>query len=150
MDQDTKAEQLLEMLQRAAAQLPEDSMEDAKKLLNGRLLTKSLVNLTAELAGNDIKSSCNLISEAMDRTLWSQPGGIERKQQLWKLFDEWLSVMEKEYGVLVSRPEKPILESEESKLIQLIKELHGPDGLGCTRLQLAENWGSVKKHCVHI
>ena len=46
--------------------------------------------------------------------------------------------MENEYGILVSRPEKPILESEESILIQLIKELQGPDGLGCTRQQLAE------------
>lgn len=138
MDQDAKVERLLDMLRCAAEQLPEESMKDAEKLLSGRLLSKSLVKLAAELTGNDIKSLCDLISEAMDLTLWNQPGGIERKQQLWKLFDAWLSVLENEYGILVSRPEKPILESEESILIQLIKELQGPDGLGCTRQQLAE------------
>ena len=94
MDQDAKVERLLDMLRCAAEQLPEESMKDAEKLLSGRLLSKSLVKLAAELTGNDIKSLCDLISEAMDLTLWNQPGGIERKQQLWKLFDAWLSVLE--------------------------------------------------------
>ena len=56
MDQDAKVERLLEMLRHAAEQLPEESMKDAEKLLSGRLLSKALVKLAAELTGNDIKS----------------------------------------------------------------------------------------------
>ena len=73
MDQDAKVERLLDMLRCAAEQLPEESMKDAEKLLSGRLLSKSLVKLAAELTGNDIKSLCDLISEAMDLTLWNAP-----------------------------------------------------------------------------
>ena len=72
MDQDAKVERLLDMLRCAAEQLPEESMKDAEKLLSGRLLSKSLVKLAAELTGNDIKSLCDLISDkGAARTGWS-------------------------------------------------------------------------------
>ena len=42
MDQDAKVERLLEMLRRAAEQLPEEEAENAKRILSKKLLRKKL------------------------------------------------------------------------------------------------------------
>ena len=42
MDQDAKVERLLEMLRRAAEQLPEKEAENAKRILSRKLLRKKL------------------------------------------------------------------------------------------------------------
>ena len=42
MDQDAKVERLLEMLRRAAEQLPEEESENAKRILSKKLLRKKL------------------------------------------------------------------------------------------------------------
>lgn len=137
MDQDAKVERLLEMLRRAAEQLPEEEAENAKRILSKKLLRKKLKSeleiKDADSLGDDLKADCGLISDAMGKTLDGQPGSIEHKQRLWEVFDVWLAVMEKEYGFSISRPLRPFLESEDGKLIQLLKGLHGIDGLGCER-----------------
>ena len=135
MDQNAKVERLLEMLRRAAEQLPEEEAETAKRILSRKLLRKKL-QLQIEAVDSkdeDLELDCRLISGAMNETLEGQPGSIEHKQRLWEVFDVWLAVMEKEYGFSISRPSRPFLESEDGKLIQLLKGLHGTDGLGCER-----------------
>ena len=42
MEQDAKVERLLEMLRRAAEQLPEEESENAKRILSKKLLRKKL------------------------------------------------------------------------------------------------------------
>lgn len=92
-----------------------------------------------------MKADCGLISDAMGKTLDGQPGSIEHKQRLWEVFNVWLAVMEKEYGFSISRPLRPFLESEDGKLIQLLKGLHGTDGLGCEREPLCDTIGVKEK-----
>lgn len=149
MDQDAKLERLLEILQRAAEQLPEEAAENAKRILSKKLLRKKLKSemeiKDTDSQKDDLKSDCGLISDAMGRTLDGQPGSIEHKQRLWEVFDVWLAVMEKEYGFSISRPLRPFLESEDGKLIQLLKELHGTDGLGCERKSLCDKIGVKEK-----
>ena len=145
MNQDTKVEQLLEMLRRAAAQLPEYEAENAKRILSRKLFQKHLKQRVSELQENNLNSDCGLISEAMEATIEGQPGSIEHKQRLWEVFDAWLAVIEKEYNLSISRPSRPLLESEDGKLIHLIKELHGTDGLGCEREPLCDKIGVKEK-----
>lgn len=147
MDQDAKVERLLEMLRRAAEQLPEEESENAKRILSKKLLRKKLESRLKDpdSLGDDLKVDCGLISDAMDKTLDGQPGSIEHKQRLWEVFNVWLAVMEKEYGFSISRPPRPFLESEDGKLIQLLKGLHGEDGLGCERKPLRDTIGVNEK-----
>ena len=149
MDQDAKVERLLEMLRRAAEQLPEETAKDAKRILSKKLLRKKLKSeleiKDTDSLGDDLKADCGLISDAMGKTLDGQPGSIEHKQRLWEVFDAWLAVMEKEYGFSISRPLRPFLESEDGKLIQLLKGLHGTDGLGCEREPLCDKIGVKEK-----
>lgn len=132
MEQDAKVERLLEILRRAAEQLPEKEAENAKRILSRKLLRKKLESeleiKDTDSQGDDLKADCGLISDAMGKTLDGQPGSIEHKQRLWEVFNVWLAVMEKEYGFSISRPLRPFLESEDGKLIQLLKGLHGTDG----------------------
>ena len=147
MDQDAKVERLLEMLRRAAEQLPEKEAENAKRILSRKLLRKKL-QLQIEAVDSkdeDLELDCRLISGAMNETLEGQPGSIEHKQRLWEVFNVWLAVMEKEYGFSISRPLRPFLESEDGKLIQLLKGLHGTDGLGCEREPLCDTIGVKEK-----
>ena len=149
MDQDAKVERLLEMLRRAAEQLPEEEAENAKRILSKKLLRKKLESeleiKDTDSLGDDLKADCGLISDAMGKTLDGQPGSIEHKQRLWEVFNVWLAVMEKEYGFSISRPLRPFLESEDGKLIQLLKGLHGTDGLGCEREPLCDTIGVKEK-----
>lgn len=149
MDQDAKVERLLEMLRRAAEQLPEEEAENAKRILSKKLLRKKLESeleiKDTDSLGDDLKADCGLISDAMSKTLDGQPGSIEHKQRLWEVFNVWLAVMEKEYGFSISRPLRPFLESEDGKLIQLLKGLHGEDGLGCEREPLCDKIGVKEK-----
>ena len=149
MDQDAKVERLLEMLRRAAEQLPEEEAENAKRILSKKLLRKKLESeleiKDTDSLGDDLKADCGLISDAMGKTLDGQPGSIEHKQRLWEVFNVWLAVMEKEYGISISRPSRPLLESEDGKLIQLLKGLHGTDGLGCEREPLRDKIGVKEK-----
>lgn len=149
MDQDAKVERLLEMLRRAAEQLPEEEAENAKRILSKKLLRKKLESeleiKDTDSLGDDLKADCGLISDAMGKTLDGQPGSIEHKQRLWEVFNVWLAVMEKEYGFSISRPLRPFLESEDGKLIQLLKGLHGTDGLGCERAPLCDKIGVKEK-----
>lgn len=149
MDQDAKMEHLLEMLRRAAAQLPEEEAENAERILSKKLLRKKLKSelemKDMDSLGDDLKANCGLISDVMGKTLEGQPGSIEHKQRLWEVFDKWLDVMEKEYGFSISHPLRPVLESEDGKLIQLLKGLHGEDGLGCERKWLCEKIGVQEK-----
>lgn len=147
MDQDAKVERLLEMLRHAAEQLPEKEAENAKRILSRKLLRKKL-QLQIEAVDSkdeDLELDCRLISGAMNETLEGQSGSIEHKQRLWEVFDVWLAVMEKEYGFSISRPLRPFLESEDGKLIQLLKGLHGTDGLGCERAPLCDKIGVKEK-----
>ena len=149
MEQDAKVERLLEMLRRAAEQLPEEESENAKRILSKKLLRKKLESeleiKDTDSQGGDLKADCGLISDAMGKTLDGQPGSIEHKQRLWEVFNVWLAVMEKEYGFSISRPLRPFLESEDGKLIQLLKGLHGTDGLGCERAPLCDKIGVKEK-----
>lgn len=149
MDQDAKVERLLEMLRRAAEQLPEEEAENAKRILSKKLLRKKLKSeleiKDTDSLGDDLKADCGLISDAMGKTIDGQPGSIEHKQRLWEVFDVWLAVMEKEYGFSISRPLRPFLGTEDGKLIQLLKGLHGIDGLGCEREPLRDKIGVKEK-----
>ena len=78
------------------------------------------------------------IERTVKTTIRRRNGFIEHKQRLWEVFNVWLAVMEKEYGFSISRPLQPSLESEDGKLIQLLKGLHGEDGLGCEREPLCK------------
>ena len=148
MDQDAKVERLLEMLRRAAEQLPEEESENAKRILSKKLLRKKLESeleiKDTDSQGDDLKADCGLISDAMGKTLDGQPGSIEHKQRLWEVFNVWLAVMEKEYGFSISRPLRPFLESEDGKLIQLLKGLQGTDGLGCACEPLCDTIGLLE------
>ena len=120
MDQDAKMEHLLEMLRRAAAQLPEEEAENAERILSKKLLRKKLKSelemKDMDSLGDDLKANCGLISDVMGKTLEGQPGSIEHKQRLWEVFDKWLDVMEKEYGFSISHPLRPVLESEDGTI----------------------------------
>lgn len=78
MEQDAKVERLLEMLRRAAEQLPEEESENAKRILSKKLLRKKLESeleiKDTDSQGGDLKADCGLISDAMGKTLDGQPG----------------------------------------------------------------------------
>ena len=67
MDQDAKVERLLEMLRRAAEQLPEEEAENAKRILSKKLLRKKLESeleiKDTDSLGDDLKADCGLISD---------------------------------------------------------------------------------------
>ena len=60
MDQDAKVERLLEMLRRAAEQLPEEEAENAKRILSQKLLRKKLESeleiKDTDSLGDDLKA----------------------------------------------------------------------------------------------
>lgn len=86
-----------------------------------------------------------IVSEAMARILQRYPVAVDYKQRLWSLFCNWLKAAEKEFGVTVEMPLSPVVETEESKIIYLLKALHGQDGMGCGRKKLKEELGVSDK-----
>ena len=139
MDQDAKVERLLEMLRRAAEQLPEETAKDAKRILSKDSFIQELKKNTSSKE-EGIAADCEWIVQAMDNLIWGRQIASGKKQQIYKIFDALLSEMEGIYHISVRRPMEPEPESkqEESKLIRLVKELHGSDGFGCTNAHLKD------------
>ena len=146
MDQDAKVERLLEMLRRAAEQLPEETAKDAKRILSKDSFIQELKK-NASSKEEGIAADCEWIVQAMDNLIWGRQIASGKKQQIYEIFNVLLSEMEGIYHISVRRPMEPEPESkqEESKLIRLVKELHGPDGFGCKNKDLITDLDVKKK-----
>jgi hypothetical protein len=136
---------LSEMLYHTADFLPEKDRENAVRLLKKygkcsltRKIEKAAQEREVAYGKLDQAAAEEILSGAMTELLWEYPVSIDFKKKLWDLFEQWAVVIEKESGLHVELPKAPVLDTEESKLICLVKALHGPDGLGCTRKSLEE------------
>ena len=68
MDQDAKVERLLEMLRRAAEQLPEETAKDAKRILSKDSFIQELKKNTSSKE-EGIAADCEWIVQAMDNLI---------------------------------------------------------------------------------
>lgn len=74
--------------------------------------------------------------ETMNTALERYPGTVEMQKRMRELFFRWLSQAKQDWPVELDGLEEITLDSEDAKVVQLVRELHGPDGLGRKREDL--------------
>lgn len=104
--------------------------DDPKRILENAMKDEEL--------GRQMTAALNM---ALDRF----PGTIEMQKNLRELFLQWLSQAKQHYPVELDGLNKITLDSEDAKVVQLVKELHGPDGLGQKRTDLQNTLNMSEK-----